>query len=45
MRRNVDGMAALKMNVLHWHLTDDEGFRVESKKFPKLHEMGSQGQY
>jgi hexosaminidase len=45
MRRNVDGMAALKMNVLHWHLTDDEGFRVESKKFPKLHELGSQGQY
>jgi hexosaminidase len=45
MRRNIDGMAALKMNVLHWHLTDDEGFRVESKKFPKLHEMGSQGQY
>lgn len=45
MKRNVDGMAALKLNVLHWHLTDDEGFRVESKKFPKLHEMGSQGQY
>ena len=45
MRRNVDGMAVLKMNVLHWHLSDDEGFRVESKKFPKLHEMGSQGQY
>ncbi|PYX31617.1 MAG: beta-N-acetylhexosaminidase [Acidobacteria bacterium] len=45
MRRNLDGMAALKMNVLHWHLSDDEGFRVESRKFPKLHEMGSQGQY
>jgi len=45
MKRNLDGMAALKLNVLHWHLSDDEGFRVESKKFPKLHEMGSQGQY
>jgi len=45
MKRNIDGMAALKMNVLHWHLTDDEGFRVESKKLPKLHEAGSQGQY
>ena len=45
MKRNVDGMAALKMNVLHWHLSDDEGFRVESKKFPKLQERGSQGQY
>jgi hexosaminidase len=45
MKRNLDGMAALKLNVLHWHLSDDEGFRVESKKFPKLHEMGSEGQY
>jgi hexosaminidase len=45
IKRNIDGMAAVKMNVLHWHLTDDEGFRVESKKFPKLHELGGQGQY
>ena len=45
MKRNVDGMAAVKMNVLHWHLSDDEGFRVESKRFPKLHELGSGGQY
>jgi hexosaminidase len=45
MKRNLDGMAAMKMNVLHWHLSDDEGFRVESKKLPKLHELGSQGQY
>ncbi len=45
LKRNVDGMAAVKMNVLHWHLSDDEGFRVESKRFPKLHELGSEGQY
>ncbi|MGO9404509.1 MAG: beta-N-acetylhexosaminidase [Terriglobales bacterium] len=45
LKRNLDGMAAVKMNVLHWHLSDDEGFRVESKRFPKLHESGSQGQY
>jgi hexosaminidase len=45
MKRNVDGMAAVKMNVLHWHLSDDQGFRVESKVFPKLHEMGSEGLY
>jgi len=45
LKRNVDGMAAVKMNVLHWHLSDDQGFRVESKKFPKLHEMGSEGLY
>jgi hexosaminidase len=45
LQRNLDGMAAVKMNVLHWHLSDDQGFRVESKKFPKLHAMGSDGQY
>jgi hexosaminidase len=45
LKRNLDGMAAVKMNVLHWHLSDDEGFRVESKRFPKLHERGSEGQY
>jgi hexosaminidase len=45
MKRNLDGMAAMKMNVLHWHLSDNEGFRVESKRFPKLHELGSEGQY
>jgi hexosaminidase len=45
LKRNLDGMAAVKMNVLHWHLSDDQGFRVESKKFPKLQEMGSAGLY
>ncbi len=45
LKRNVDGMAAVKMNVLHWHLSDDQGFRVESKKFSKLTGMGSDGQY
>jgi hexosaminidase len=43
LKRNVDGMAAVKMNVLHWHLSDDQGFRVESKKFPKLTQAGSEG--
>ena len=45
MKRNIDAMAAVKMNVLHWHLTDDEGFRVESKVFPLLHQKGSNGDY
>ncbi len=45
LKRNLDAMAAVKMNVLHWHLSDDQGFRVESKKFPKLQEMGSDGMY
>lgn len=43
--RNLDAMAMLKMNVFHWHLTDYQGFRVESKAFPKLHELGSEGNY
>lgn len=41
----LDGMAALKLNVLHWHLSEDQGFRVESRTFPRLHELGSDGQY
>lgn len=45
MKRNLDGMAAVKMNVLHWHLSDDQGFRAESKKFPKLTGMGSEGKF
>jgi hexosaminidase len=45
LKRNVDGMAAVKMNVLHLHLYDNEGFRIESKRFPKLQEAGSDGLY
>jgi hexosaminidase len=43
--RTLDGMAAVKMNVFHWHLTEDQGFRIESKVFPKLTEMGSDGMF
>ena len=45
IRRNLDGMEAVKMNVFHWHLSENQGFRVESKKYPKLHELGSDGLY
>jgi hexosaminidase len=45
LKRNLDGMAAVKLNVFHWHLSENQGFRVESKKFPKLTEMGSDGLY
>jgi hexosaminidase len=45
IRRNLDGMAALKLNVFHWHLSDNQGFRIESKVFPKLHQLGSDGHY
>jgi len=45
IRRNLDGMEAVKMNVFHWHLSENQGFRIESKKFPKLHGLGSDGLY
>jgi hexosaminidase len=45
IKRNLDGMAAVKLNVLHWHLSEDQGFRVECKNWPRLHEMGSDGNF
>jgi hexosaminidase len=45
VKRTLDGMAAVKLNVFHWHLSDDQGFRVESKRFPKLQQLGSDGLY
>lgn len=45
IKRNLDGMAAVKMNVFHWHLVDDQGWRIEMKKHPKLIEMASDGNY
>ena len=37
----LDNMAFLKLNKFHWHLSDDQGFRIESKQFPELNEIGS----
>ncbi len=31
----------LKMNTFHWHLTEDQGWRIEIKKYPKLQEVGA----
>jgi hexosaminidase len=45
IERNLNGMEAVKLNVFHWHLSDDQGFRVESKRFPLLQEKGSNGLY
>ena len=45
IKRNLDAMAMVKMNVLHLHLSEDQGFRIESKVFPKLHLHGSNGEY
>lgn len=40
IRTLIDGMAAHKLNVLHWHLTDDQAWRLEIRKYPKLTEVG-----
>lgn len=37
----LDEMALLKMNIFHWHLTDDQGWRIEINKYPKLTEIGA----
>ncbi|HIC2036171.1 family 20 glycosylhydrolase [Enterobacter soli] len=45
IKRQIDGMAAAKLNVLHWHLTDDQGWRFTSKRYPKLTQLASDGQF
>jgi hexosaminidase len=45
IERNLDAMAAVKFNLFHWHLSDDQGFRVESRRFPKLQQFGSDGNF
>ncbi|TWB34587.1 beta-N-acetylhexosaminidase [Nitrospirillum pindoramense] len=45
VERTIDLMQAVKLNVLHWHLSDNQGFRVESKVFPRLHQLGSDGDF
>ena len=41
IKRYIDLLAYHKMNVLHWHLTEDQGWRIESEKYPKLTEIGA----
>ncbi len=41
VKRYIDLLAYHKLNVLHWHLIDDQGWRLESKKYPKLTEIGA----
>ena len=41
VKQYIDLLSAYKMNTLHWHLTDDQGWRIEIKKYPKLTEIGS----
>jgi len=45
VKRQIDGMAAAKLNVLHWHLTDDQGWRFQSRAYPKLTQLASDGKY
>ena len=42
IKKQLDAMALLKLNTFHWHLTDDQGWRIEIKKYPKLTSVGSQ---
>ena len=41
IKRFLDQMAMLKLNVFHWHLTEGQGWRIEIKKYPKLTSIGS----
>ena len=43
IERTLDGIAAVKLNVFHWHLTEDQGFRIESRVYPQLTAKGSDG--
>ncbi|MEX0560514.1 beta-N-acetylhexosaminidase [Raoultella terrigena] len=43
IKRQIDGMAAAKLNVFHWHLTDDQGWRFASTRYPKLQQQASDG--
>jgi hexosaminidase len=45
VRQTIDGMEAVKLNVFHWHLSDNQGYRPESKTYPLLQEKGSDGLY
>jgi hexosaminidase len=45
IKRNLDAMAAMKMNVFHWHLVDDQGWRIEMKKHPKFTQLASDGDF
>ena len=41
IKRYIDLMSRYKLNTFHWHLTEDQGWRIEIKKYPKLTEVGA----
>ena len=45
IKKIIDYMHCVKLNILHWHLTDDHGWRIEIKKYPLLTEIGSKRSY
>jgi hexosaminidase len=45
IKRNLDAMASMKMNVFHWHLADDQGWRIQLNNHPKLTELASDGNF
>jgi hexosaminidase len=45
VKEYIDYISELKLNILHWHLVDDQGWRMESSVFPKLHQSGGKGGY
>ena len=45
LKRQIDAMEQVKLNVLHLHLSDNEAFRVESRRYPRLHEVAGHGQF
>lgn len=45
VKKLLDNMAMLKLSVFHWHLADDQGYRIESKAFPLLNEVASKRRY
>ena len=45
LKRQVDAMERVKLNVLHLHLSDNESFRVESRRYPRLQQVAAHGQF
>jgi hexosaminidase len=45
IRQSLDGMEIVKLNVFHWHLSENQGFRIESKLYPLLQQKGSDGNF
>ena len=45
IKRQLDGIASAKLNVFHWHLTDDQAWRVEVKSYPKLTDVAADGKF